>query len=245
MIRIAICDDCPADCETIKMNIHKLMDDTISYDIYTFHSSVHFMQELEQNSDYDLIFLDYEMDGYNGVDVGMKIRSLGNHHCLIIYISNHSGIITQILDVGIHNFIEKPVSFPQFEKVFASALHRIIEGGKRLRITKSKIDSYIVKSDITYIEFEWRSALIHTIHDIYTTYEKMDSLEQRLDGPFKNFVRIHQSYIVNLDFAQDVGSKKIKLYNGKELDISYGFQKSFKEKCHQLSSDPEVVSFMG
>lgn len=71
-----------------------------------------------------------------------------------------------------------------------------------------------------YIESNLHKLEFHIMEDdmkIYTMYETLNALEDRLAA--NDFVRIHQSYLVNIKYIKNVVRYKVVLTNGVELVI--------------------------
>lgn len=66
----------------------------------------------------------------------------------------------------------------------------------KLAVTFQNRVSTVALRDIIYIEFSVRSATIHTGSQPLRTYEKLSSLQQRVDS---RFIQCHKSYLVNMD----------------------------------------------
>lgn len=229
MINIAICDDERSECNLMEQYIYKIVDKNEDMDLSVFESGIEFMKSLELNCDYDIILLDYELDGCDGRSIGMRIRELGNHNSIIIYVSNHSEAIFDLLDADIFNFIKKPIDYGRFEQVFLAALNNAKSNDKKLKVKIGKHDIYIDMREIIYIESIWRQVNIHTSKQEYLVYAKLDEIEKKLKIPSKIFVRISKSYVVNLNFVKEVGAKSIIMDDDSKFEISHSYSDSFKD----------------
>ena len=85
-------------------------------------------------------------------------------------------------------------------------LYRFVEGEKRLRI-----------EDIMYIETSRHKNLFHTTDGVYSIYKKLNEIEEDLTD--FGFLRIHQSFLVNMRYIQKISSYVLTLKNGKELSV--------------------------
>ena len=85
-------------------------------------------------------------------------------------------------------------------------LYRFVEGEKRLRI-----------EDIMYIETSRHKNLFHTTNGVYSIYKKLNEIEEELKE--YGFLRIHQSFLVNMRYIQKISSYVLTLKNGKELSV--------------------------
>lgn len=177
MLRIAICDDEIDECKEIEQYIYQVADARFELNVCVFDSSSAFYDSLEKDCGYDIVFLDYEMAPYDGREIGIRIRDLGNMGCSIIYVSNHSEMIFELLDSQLFHFIEKPIEPDKFEKVFLSALNKATGSDNCLQVKVGKRYMMIPLREIVYVESEWRQVNIHTVHTKYQVYGKLDEIE--------------------------------------------------------------------
>jgi len=81
-----------------------------------------------------------------------------------------------------------------------------VEGSVRLRV-----------DDIIYIETSKHKNVFYTAGETYSIYKKMDELEAELAG--MGFVRIHQSFLINMRYIGKLGSYVMVLTTGKEISV--------------------------
>ena len=121
--RIAICDDEQLDIKYIKELLHIWQEETnISLQIETFNSAESFLFHYADDKLYDIIFLDIELGGMDGVTIAKKIRK-ENKTVQIIFISGYSDYIAEGYEVEALHYLLKPVNK---EKLF-SVLDRAVE----------------------------------------------------------------------------------------------------------------------
>lgn len=86
--------------------------------------------------------------------------------------------------------------------------------------------STVALRDIIYIEFSVRSATIHTGSQPLRTYEKLSSLQQRVDS---RFIQCHKSYLVNMDYVVGLQGNMLELCNGVQIPVSQSRAKFTRE----------------
>ncbi|WP_228376910.1 LytR/AlgR family response regulator transcription factor [Chryseobacterium vrystaatense] len=133
-----------------------------------------------------------------------------------------------------HNIIDyllKPVSFERFYK---SAL----KAQERFPSSEDSIDSYFfVKSsgqqhkinfnDILYVESIKDYVNIRTSNEEYIVLDTLKSLGNQLSD---KFVRVHKSFIVNLDKTKNIGIKRIILLSEQEIPIGESYRSNLLNK---------------
>lgn len=85
----------------------------------------------------------------------------------------------------------------------------------------------IRSSEIIYIEAYDHKNVIHTRSQQYHIYESIDSLEMRLKE--NGLIRVHRSYIVNIDHVQKINNYVLTLDCNTEIPVSKAKYKHIKE----------------
>lgn len=184
--------------------------------------------EFIQNNESDLVFLDIQMPELTGINF-MKI--LGDKQKYILTTA-YSEYALEGYEHNIVDYLLKPISFERFYK---SAL----KSQERFSATESKEDShFFVKSsgqqhrinfeDILYVESIKDYVNIKTSEQEYIVLDTLKSMEQQL--PENSFVRIHKSFIINLNQIKSFDSKKVILFSDQEIPIGESYKNSFLTK---------------
>ncbi len=184
------------------------------------------MEELA-GTDVDLLFVDINMPGLSGMDF---VKTLDGNH-MVIFTTAYSEYAVEGFRVDAVDYLLKPIGYPDFLKAANKALsfHR----AKRfVPETPAESDDYLfVKSeyrvvrvsfrDITYIEGMREYVRIHFFEGKpVMSLMSLKNLEERL--PRSHFMRVHRSFIVNLDAIRVVERNRIVF--GKDVYIPVGEQ---------------------
>ena len=112
---IAVCDDNKEYgeivSEIIKMVAQK---NNIHCNIGTYSSGASLVQAFKENK-FNIIFLDMEMPGLNGVQTGLQIREISEDP-VIFYLTSHKEYAYESYEVRARNYLLKPISAPVIEK---------------------------------------------------------------------------------------------------------------------------------
>ena len=84
MLRIAICDDEIAARDMLRIQLEKVLVESTEEIVYEFSSGVNAVSWLQKHpGEIDLLFLDVEMDGLNGMETAKKIRAFDKDLSLV------------------------------------------------------------------------------------------------------------------------------------------------------------------
>lgn len=202
-----IVDDEPVAIRVIKQHLEKLKD----YEIVKTSTDAMDAFEYLGNNNVDLLLLDIEMPELNGLEL---FRSLRNPPELIL-ITAHRDYAVEGFEVNAIDYLMKPVSFSRFLEAVrrfenqnnASDDERDISQKRYLFVTVDRLKKKIDPDDIIYIEGLKDYVQICLDTGKIITRETMNHMEQQL--PYFNFLRIHRSFIINIDKIKTVGYDEI------------------------------------
>lgn len=163
--------------------------------------------EYIQTHNADLIFLDIQMPELTGINF-MKIVGEKKKYILTTAYSEYA------LEGYEHNIIDyllKPVSFERFYKCALKAQERFSfheEMESHFFVKSSGQQHRINFNDIHYIESIKDYVNIRTTDEEYIVLDTLKSMENQLS---ERFIRIHKSFIINVDKIKSIGPKKVIL----------------------------------
>lgn len=93
-----------------------------------------------------------------------------------------------------------------------------------------------IKADeIIYIETDRHKNIFYVGNQKYSIYRKLDEIEEELKG--MDFVRIHQSFLVNMRYIEKITSYVLYLSNGKELSVPKARYPEVKRQYMQFKGE--------
>lgn len=196
--------------------IEKLSDFINEYE--ALHLVKSFTKPLEaiaflQEQNVDLIFLDIQMKGLNGIQF---MKSL-SHKPHIIITSAYDKYALECYEHNVSDYLLKPYSFDRFVKSVNKVIEAINEKQKA-HDTKNKEAIFvhteyrlerIVLKDILYIEGMKDYLKIVTHEKKIMTLQSFKNILNML--PNDNFIRVHKSYIVALNNIENIERNRIKI----------------------------------
>lgn len=217
MIKFAVCDDEPFMAQKISELISTYMQEKqdMSYHISSFSNG---RSLLESSCDFDVIFLDIQMEQLDGMKTAKLLRQR-NIHCLLIFITVLKEYVFDAFEVQAYDYLVKPIDESHFKKTMNRAIGTLEQHtAKRLVIQKGTSCEVIPLSQILYCEVQGRKVYIHQEDGkIVDYYEKLNDFERQVDG---RFFRCHRSYLVNLDKVRGNHSGQVSLSDGSNIPVS-------------------------
>lgn len=182
----------------------------------------------------DLIFVDINMPDINGIDF---VKSLSKN-VKIVFITAHSEFAYEGFQLDAADYLLKPISFTDFLKSANKVNERYFQQNSSLPEIHQNRDYLFIKSeyrvirinfkDIKYIESkrEYVKIFLEGSEPI-TTLMSIKKLEETL--PDNMFMRVHRSFIVNLDKITVVERNRIVFDNKVYIPISENYGEKFQE----------------
>lgn len=175
-MNIAICDDEITIREQIKNLIEK---QELNYTLKIFSSG----QELiEAKLQFDIIFLDIQMEGINGIEAARKLRERGEE-AILIFITGLKEYVFDAFDVSAFHYLLKPVEEEKFHRVFYRALEELkkreqqkYEKNQKQEqfFVKTRMRNYIInKNDILFIENRGTGETVYLAKGKYSEFVKV------------------------------------------------------------------------
>ena len=222
-IKIAICDDEIIFAKHLKAIISEYMTKKqLPYTIDIFPSGIAFSNLGPELAMYQIIYLDINMEKQDGIETARLIRSFAKD-VYIVFVTAFCTYSQEGYTVDATRFIIKE-NDTLLEKVEES-LDAIMEKMNRLTDFETFHFNEGIKElstqRIAYIESSSHMLIFHVLESDYVTYNirgKLNDIETRL-APYR-FVRIHQSYLVNLPYISKLQNYEVHLINGTTLPSS-------------------------
>lgn len=171
---------------------------------------------------YDIIFLDIQMEGMNGIETARKIRKT-DEEAILIFITGMKEYVFEAFDVSAFHYLLKPIEREKFHEVLERAVKEAVKNRERSEkklVLRTRGNSILIDlKDIRYIESQKRKAEIHVPGKVMEMYATMKELEQQLD---ERFYRCHRSFFVNMAYISEYNSDSISLVNGEMVYLAKG-----------------------
>jgi DNA-binding LytR/AlgR family response regulator len=186
-----------------------------------------------ENNDVDLMFVDINMPDINGIDFVKSLIKKPE----IIFTTAYSEFAIEGFKVDALDYILKPISYDVFLKSVNKAKNWFELNQKEPEILQTTQDCLFVKSEyklirillseIKFIESANEYIQIHLINDKpITTLIRLKVIEEQL--PKDKFMRVHRSFIVNLDRVKVIERNRIIFDQKTYIPIGEQYKDNFQ-----------------
>jgi DNA-binding LytR/AlgR family response regulator len=228
-MRIALVDDDKKVTDQMSMFLNRYSTETgLSFAVYPFHDSLEFLNKYCHN--FDLIFLDIQMPGLDGMSLAEKIREKQDT-TPIVFLTDYSQFAIKGYTVNAIDYILKPLTYEALKLKMVRILRDIkTTSDSNLVFTcKGKVYTFD-SSDITYFSVNGHFITIHTDTTTVSFRGKLGDIEERVSG--LGFSLCNKCYLVNLSHVDNMKGYFVKV--GKDvLKVSHPRKKYFKHDLIQ------------
>ena len=176
------------------------------------------------SSQYDIILLDIELPGMNGMEIAEYIRTKDDD-VVLMFITNMAQYAVGGYSVGALDFVLKPINYSTFSMRFARAIKRAgLRKSAQILLNLPDCVRRIETQQIYYIEVMNKMLHYHTQLGEFVLRGTMQSVENELSR--YNFVRCNHWYLVNLRHVTELRRDTV-LVGQTELEISRRNRKAF------------------
>ncbi|RYZ35151.1 MAG: response regulator transcription factor [Sphingobacteriales bacterium] len=191
----------------------------------------------------DLLFQDIHLPDMSGLEVVEIIRG----KCEVILTTAYSNYALEGFDLGVSDYLLKPISYPRF----LAAVQKILDRSRQKPLAEMPIHhehdfiyvrtgsrnnvSKIMLSAIEYIESVKNYIAIYHDGDRTLIYSSMKEIETSL--PANRFIRVHRSYIVSLSRIERIEGNNIAL---RHSSITIPLGESYRGHFWQKVGDKTI-----
>lgn len=213
-MKIAICDDEQVIREEINSMLNEFfLTHNMTCTVDQFPTGESFVKV---NSDYDLVFMDYQLTDGNGIDFAKQVRE-ENNKIFIIFSTSYQEHVFESFTLDTFRYLVKPISK---QSVFdaLTAFVRLYQTDRKIIINTLDKDYYVDADEVMYIEADKKYTTVRTTAGYHKSYRGISKYEAEINN--SHFYRTHRSYIVNMKYISVIEKKTISLTNGEKIVIS-------------------------
>ena len=222
LIRIAVVDDEKPFRERIGRFLEHYLSGKEECHIRYFDSGMKVVELEAELQGYDIFFLDISMEGVDGIEAAKEIRKYSDEAYIVF--------VTAYIDYSLEGYKVDAIRYvlkdsDSLEGSLEECMNAIMKKRKFVRPSRlfrfNECEKEIFIENIRYISSQLHKLEFHIgggSTEVYTMYETLNNMEQEL-SEYGTFVRIHQSYLVNLRYIKRVRNYRVILSNDEELNV--------------------------
>lgn len=214
MLNILIAEDNRVEREFLKLLLEEISD------VRIVGEAEDGLQALDLVSAYhpDIVFLDINMPGINGVEVARHLTTIRSKP-FVVFVTVESKFAVEAFELDTVDYLLKPFNRPRLRKTMARVRERMAARAaminrKKPRRSVTKIPKLFIQtkgeirviniSDIIFVETSPdKRTIIHTVKGVCQSKKTLAEIQQELSR-FPNFVRCHKSYLINIDMIERI-----------------------------------------
>ena len=225
MIKVVICDDEKIILQQLQNYVSAVLgEQKVEYELLTFSHPMKLLQMLK-NDKADILLLDIDMPGINGMDIASELRKQ-EHQPLLIFVTCHESFVYESFQYQPFDFIRKSCYEKDLKNSLLRALNQLKNRKQEYLIEQGDMIIRLQLSDILYFEACANYITIVTKETSYQQRKPMHQLQEELQRA--GFIRIHKGYLVNQKAIYILKSDKVILINNIELPIGRHYNANAK-----------------
>lgn len=177
-------------------------------------------------NEYHIVFLDIDLITENGLTIAKQLRDADNN-VMIVFVSSRSSLVFKSFVVKPFYFLRKS-NYKVDLMYFFEMLNNYFKKNTYISLDSRATKVHIPVDSIIYIESCQHQLSIHSKNEIFYDSSSLSSFLEKLSND--NFVQIHKSYIINLDYLKGIHKGEILLVENTSLPIGRKYKDLFYEK---------------
>lgn len=217
-MQIIICDDEKSIQSLLRKKTTRFFaEKNIPCEILCCGSGEEVLSLAKQGKTIDLLFLDIQMPGKNGMEIAKTLRRQ-LRDLLIIFVTALSEYVYEAFDVDALHYLVKPFDDEKLFQVLDKAVRQYEREEsvppRAILVKRGGLSTKVLFSDIIYAEVFNRKVMLHTINGDIEYYGKLTDLSEQAGA---DFFRTHRAYLVNLKYVEKYNASTIWLEQGTAL----------------------------
>lgn len=236
MYAIAICDDCREALKGIEKRLKRYGEKSkVQASVETYQSQTQLLADLEGGRNYDIIFMDIEMPGMNGLEVLRRIRER-DKECLFIIISSYQQYAVCGYELEVFRYLVKGSMEAGFDNCMDAALKKLDSNSrKNYFITSTRKRIKIPCEDIMYCHKESKMSVFATNSgELIKERRPLQEVFEELRRICDNFIVIERSFIVNMNYIETMKQNEILLENNIILPVGRTYVNEVRKQLNDF-----------
>ena len=223
-MKLAICDDEKRIRERIAEAVREVSK-SIEIECYGDAKGI-----LAAEFDADILFLDIQMPGIDGMQAAKLLRA-GGKKTVIVFVTALEEKVWSAFDVGAFHYIVKPFRKKRMMEIIKKAIEQAEEldyiekilaekePARTITVKRGRANTKVILEEIAYAEIYDRRIVLHMKGRDNVEYSGRIADLESVAG--KDFFRVHRSYLINLAYVTSYDAKKVHLLDA-DIPVARG-----------------------
>lgn len=222
MLYLTICDDENTQLSLLESYVGEwARKRRYEADIALCRNAEEFLFRWEEGRQMDILLLDIDMPGMDGLSLARRLRGRGEE-AQIIFVTGLSDYALEGYDVEAVSYLLKPVKKERLYACLDRAKARCGREEPALLLETPGGMARVKCKDVCYLESDAHDTQVHAVPgaEPLRCRTGIRQMEERLEGSGQPFFRIHRSYLVNLAYVNRIARKEVVMDNGEALPVA-------------------------
>lgn len=186
--------------------------------------------EVIRKGDFDLAFLDVEMEGINGLEIAAAVPP----EACFIFTTAYLDYAFDGFNLNAVDYLHKPFAYDRFKLAVEKAIKKLdynehVQADKCIVVKQEYNNVSIPLADIAYVEaMEGYSKIFRTDGSCTLSRVILKTIGAML--PQKKFLRIHRSFIVAVDKIRSFSRQSVTLTSGQTIPVGRQYSALLAER---------------
>lgn len=247
MFKALIIDDEPACVETLRIMLEKKFSEEVR--VVAATTAVEEAAVLVAAHKPDIVFLDVEMPGMNGIE---WLQSLSRIDFQVIFTTAHEHYAIKAIKLNALDYLTKPISLEELAAAIQKSERNraVLEKGqiqdlldrlktgtvKRISISSGSVTHFVPVNEIVRAESQSNYSIVYfTNRPKQVITKTLKELEEQLSD--HHFLRVHHSHLVNLDYVigyKNQDSGYLVMHGNEIVEISRRKKQEVLQRLNRL-----------
>lgn len=223
-LRIALCEDIEQHLlhhrEVLSAVVQKMDTSFVLY-----RSAEELLEGMDAGAEFDVLFLDIEMGGMDGIEAGKRAKNK-NSDLILIYLTAYRQYALRAYETRAFRYLLKPFDEKEAEGLMKD-IYKEINAFHKLIFRDREKTYFIEISKVIYLEARNKTTFAYTEDAEYSGQISLAEYEKYLED--YGFFRIHRKYLVNSFFIKELRSDSLIVEQDIELPIARNQRKLVKQ----------------
>lgn len=175
----------------------------------------------------DVLFLDMEMPGMHGKDVG-RIMKERYPDLIVFVVTSYLEYLDDAMRFHTFRYISKPIDENRLYRNLEDAYREHLRILNKKRANQLILDCGIQLSDIYMVEAYGHRTVIHSVEEVIESNKPMKWWIETLENT--GFYRTHKGYLVNMNYVKCIRPTEVVMRNGEKAFLSRRCAMDFKQR---------------